>query len=162
MAPHLLSIITAGICLAGLPIVAQGQGLCADYVVSEEELQQILHDTLGNYASLVNRTEVRVDPADPACYLRISLDLKFSGCTVFGCSIAVPKGQSIGIKEFEVRGCDLIFTAFSLDRTVRTSFADARERIAVHCGPGRFDIAEAVPEVWAGSRRIRLRFAPSP
>jgi hypothetical protein len=135
---------------------------CPDYILSEQELTSILGGTFGALSPYVLDHSVRVRAAEE-CYLYMHLRLAIKGieiCQVSGCSIAVADGKRLGIREFEVQGCDAIFSRIS--RKVGTTFADVSGTISQHCGSASYRIHSITPESQEGVGRIRLRMKTDP
>ncbi|MEO8028895.1 MAG: hypothetical protein ABI823_20610 [Bryobacteraceae bacterium] len=129
--------------------------------MSESRLQQILGTAIGPLNDIASGKEVHIDPT-AACYLkmRVTVNLLVASCTLSGCSTAIADDQRIGIKQFDIEGCDAEFRLAGIRPTVTTAFADVAKDIADHCGAGAFRIASVHPERVDGRPVVRLVFAP--
>jgi hypothetical protein len=139
-------LVTCGLVL---PLtMAHGQPRCDAIVLHSYDLRQLLVSALGNLRQFAERYDAKLVPGDPSCYVHMSITTAdvpplLPSCEMQACSVAVVSGQRIALREFDISGCDALFNALPLSRRVRTSFADARERISSHCGSGNFEFESA-------------------
>jgi hypothetical protein len=135
----------------GLSVATGGafaQATCKPIEMRSSDLRQLLGSTLGDFKQYAQSYDARLDPSKPDCYVNISvrtvgLPPLVAPCQLRACSVPVISGRRIGLREFRVAGCDALFGALGISRRVPTSFADARERIASHCGSEAFEFWSA-------------------
>lgn len=147
------------------PARAQSAAPCADLLFSSLDLEHILDVVLGSWRGLARERSVSIDPADASCYVHIRIGAELlpgMDCELAACSVTVFHDQHIGLRQFEVQGCDAAFNLVPVSRHVPTAFADARAQIEEHCAAPGFVIASVTPEDSVGGAKIRvkLRYAP--
>ncbi|HVW64730.1 MAG TPA: hypothetical protein VHB01_06915 [Nitrosospira sp.] len=136
-------------CSLVLPFtVSHGQPQCDAIVLHSYDLRQLLASALGDLRQFAERYDAKLVPDDPSCYIHMSITTVglpplLPSCEMQACSVTVVSGQRIALREFDISGCDALFSALPLSRRVRTSFADARERISSHCASGNFEFESA-------------------
>ena len=136
--------------------------LCAhecEILLSSADLEADLDRVLGPWTVLAREREVTIDPAAQQCYLRIRIAVNVplgDDCTLEACSVATFQDQRIGLREFDVQGCDALLSVLAISRHVPTSLADASEQIRSRCGAEPFDISAVEPALVAGQPRIRV------
>jgi hypothetical protein len=138
---------------------------CADILFSSQDLEHILDLVLGSWRSLVRDRSVTIEPADASCYVHIQLTAELlpgMNCELQACSVTVFHDQKIGLREFDVEGCEVIFNLVPVSRHVPTALADARPQIAAHCTSPSFVIAGVAPEVSEAGPRVRIKLRSAP
>lgn len=140
---------------------------CPDLIVGPSDLEEILDQTLGNLRGLVDHRAVAIDPAGNSCTVRISLSTsalsQYGGnCALEACSTVLFRQKSLALQQFDVGGCDALFTVFGLSRHVASTYVDASTRIREHCGAGDFDISRVAAVRIAGEPRLRIGFRAAP
>jgi hypothetical protein len=158
------AIVLMSLLLVVSPRASLPAATCRDILLSSADLEDILDTALGSWRGLVRDRTVSIQPNSPACYLSIRMSVALLGidCVLQACSVAVYEGRRIGLKEFDVSGCDAIWNLFPVSRRVPTALADASSRIAEHCGSSQFEITEVSPVqtkegAWI---RVALRSVP--
>lgn len=102
---HFLALVVGA---ASPPAIAAAEPKCADMIVSADELDEVLDQTLGSLRDLVEHRSVSIDRSSDSCYLRISLATsalsQFGGaCRLEGCSAVLYRQKSIALRDFDVK-----------------------------------------------------------
>lgn len=145
------------------PAMAAAEPKCPDMIVSMDELDEVLDQTLGSLRGLVDHRSVSIDPSSSSCYLRISLATSAlsqfgAACRLEGCSEVLHRPRSIALRDFDVTGCDALFNGLGLSRHVPSTYVDASTRISQQCGSDGFEIDSIAVVRIAGEPKLRFAF----
>jgi hypothetical protein len=154
------AIISTILALLVGPRLSQASPECSDILFTSTDLEGILDLVLGSWRSVVRERSVTIEPDAASCYVHIRMAaglLPGVDCVLEACSVAVFKDQRIGLREFNVKGCDAIVNLLQISRHVPTAFADAGERITQHCSAPGFSITEVSPVRSNAGPRIRIK-----
>jgi hypothetical protein len=138
---------------------------CADMLFGPADLENILDVAVGSWRSIVRERSVVIDPTHAQCYIRIRMvadPLPGMECTLEACSVALFHGQQIGLREFDIHGCDTAFDLLPVSRHVPTALTDAREQIQQHCKSTRFVITQVSPVSYKNGAGLRVQLRPAP
>lgn len=135
-------------------------------LVGADDLEQILDQTLGGLRDFVDQRTVSIDPGSSACYVRVSLTSSAlaqlgGSCRLDGCSAVIYDRQQVALRDFDVAGCDALFSAFGVSRHVPSKYADASARIRQHCGAADFEIAGVKVVRIDGVPTLKFQFRPA-
>jgi hypothetical protein len=144
-------------------LVATAAPKCPDLLVGADDLDEVLDQTLGSLRAVVDERSVVIDPSAPACYVRFRLTTSAlsqlgAACSLQGCSSILFRDQSIALREFDVAGCEPLFSVFGLSRHVPSTYVNASARIRQQCGSDDFEIAGVTVDRQAQEPKIRIRF----
>jgi hypothetical protein len=133
--------------------------------VGAEELDEILDQTLGSLRNVVDQRSVSIDPSSRACYVRFSLTTSAlaqlgAACRLDGCSSVLHRQKSLALHDFDVSGCEPLFSVFGLSRHVPSTYVDASARIRQHCGSDDFEIDSVMVVRMAQEPKLRISFRP--
>jgi hypothetical protein len=147
--------------------IAAAEPKCADMILSVNELDDVLDQTLGSFRDLVDHRSVSIDPSSNSCYLRISLATSAlsqfgAECRLEGCSAVLHRQKSLALRAFDVAGCDTLFNGLGLSRRVPSTYVDASARIRKQCGSDDFAIDSVTVVQIAGEPKLRFGFRSTP
>lgn len=145
---------------------ASAQAVCKPIEMRSPDLKELLGTVLGDLKPLARAYDARLDPSKPECYVNISVETTglpplVPSCELRACSVPVTSGRRIALNEFKVAGCDGLFSAFGISRSVPTSFADASARIARHCGSMAFEFKSLSLQNRGGEPTVVIELKPS-
>ena len=135
-----------------------------DILLSAANLEADLDHVLGPWTALVRERHVSIDPDNRACYVQIQIVVNAplgGDCALDACSVATFKDQKIGLRAFNVGGCDALLSIIPISRHVPTALADASEEINAGCGHGAFEISSVEPFTANGEAKIRVHLRSS-
>jgi hypothetical protein len=161
LAPFVLLVAAA----LALPLVAAAGPKCPDMMVSADDLDDVLVQTLGSLRNVVDQRSVSIDPSTKSCYVQFSLTTSAlaqlgAACKLQACSTVLYRQKSIALREFDVAGCEPLFSIFGLSRHVPSTYVDASARIRQQCGSDDFEIDGVAVVQLAQEPKIRIRFRP--
>jgi hypothetical protein len=136
---------------------------CQDYLLSARRLEQILDSALGPAKAIVTKRTVGIEQDNGGCQVKIRLDLNFlnTACSIDTCSKTVFEGRKIGFDTLRLHGCNALFDATGLPRTIPRSLTDASAEIKNHCGSKNYDIVGIVSARVEGEYTLRVLLRPS-
>ena len=159
-------IVTLVLGTLTLPAIGVAEPKCPDMIVSADDLDEILDQTLGSFRGVVDHRSVSIDPSSSLCYVRFNLTTsalsQFGGsCRLDGCSAVIYRQKSIALRDFDVTGCDPLFEIFGLSHHLPSAYVDASARIRQQCGSGDFEIDGVKVVRIAGAPKLRISFRPT-
>ena len=161
---QLLRTATTTILLVALASAPRaGAHDCADIFLTSSDLEAGLDQVLEDWGSLVSERHVLIEPAMPRCYLqvRIVLSVPLSpDCLLSACSTATFQDRDVGLRPFDVHGCQALSSVFPVSRHVPTVMTDVTDQIRSRCGSDHFQIVSVAPTVLGGQARIRVQLRP--
>jgi hypothetical protein len=152
--------------LGALPLPLAARAGCEPIVLRDQDLNEILAAVLGPLRQLAERHEARIEPADQ-CYVKMSITVRalpplLPRCEMKACSVALTDGQRIGLRQFDITGCDSAFAVLGVSRRVPTAYADAKPRIRAHCGTSGFVLGSARAAITDSKPAVIVALEPRP
>jgi hypothetical protein len=154
-----IAIFVAGLTSAGLAPAHE----CKDVFLTASELEAGLDQVLDDWGSLVSERKVTIAPAIPSCYLqvRIVVSMPLSPeCILTACSTATFRDREVGLRPFDVHGCEALSSVLPVSRHVPTVMTDVSDQIRSRCGSDDFQIVDVAPKAVSGQARIWVQLRP--
>ena len=136
---------------------------CKDIFLTSSDLEAGLDQVLEDWGSLVSERKVLIEPARPSCYLQVRIIVSAPlspDCILTACSTATFRDREVGLRPFDVHGCEVLSSVFPGSRHVPTVMTDVSDQIRSRCGSDNFEIASVAPTLLGGQARIRVQLRP--
>ncbi len=155
--------LPTGILLVALGTPLAGAHDCPDIFLSSSDLEAGLDQVLEDWGSLVSERKVIIDPAISGCYLQVRILVSAPlapDCLLSACSTATFRDRDVGLRPFDVHGCEALSSILPVSRHVPTVMTDVTDQIRSRCGSGDFQIVSVAPTLVGGQARIRVQLRP--
>jgi hypothetical protein len=153
--------LTTAILLASLvsaPLA--GAHECHDIFLRSSDLEAGLDEVLEGWGSLVKERKVLIEPAAPSCYLQVRIvvsALLTPDCILAACSTATAQDREVGLRPFDVHGCEALSSVWPISRHVPAVMTDVSDQIRSRCGSDDFQIVSVAPTLVGGQARLRIQ-----
>jgi hypothetical protein len=136
---------------------------CRDVFLSSPDLEAALDEVLGDWSSVVSARKVLIEPANPSCYLQVRILVSVplaDNCMLKACSVATFRGQQIGLRAFDVHGCEALNDLFPGSRHIPTVLTDVSDQIRSRCGSADYQITAVAPAFLGTEPRVHVQLRP--
>src|SRR5579864_4605556 len=124
--------------LAGLTSAASAVAHeCKDIFLTSSELESGLDQELEDWGSLVSARKVTIAPANSSCYLQVRVVVSAPlspDCILTACSTVTFRDREVGLRPFDVHGCEALSSVLPVSRHVSTVMTDVSDQIRSRCG----------------------------